>query len=120
MKTRYKITFIHGFLECDTEEEDHQGMKEWLKNHTEPTTKVKKFMEKTVINRAKWIRENKDLPIQSVITEYPRLFDTPGMVSFGWNIVYVLFYIMSITKTFELFKTTIFNDFNIFNDFDDF
>ncbi len=62
-------------------QEDHQGMKEWLKHHTEPATKVKKFMEKTVINRAKWIRENKDLPIQTVITEYPRLFDTPGMVS---------------------------------------
>jgi hypothetical protein len=38
------------------------------------------------------------LPIQSVITEYPGFFDTPGMVSFGWNIVYVLFYIMSHNK----------------------
>lgn len=58
-------------------------MKEWLKNHTEPATTVKTYMEKTVLNRAKWIRANSELPIKEVMDEYPRLFDTPGMVSFN-------------------------------------
>lgn len=54
-----------------------------VKNHTEPSATVKTFMEKTVINRAKWIRANTELPIRAVMDEYPRLFDTPGMVSFN-------------------------------------
>jgi hypothetical protein len=40
-------------------------------------------MEKTVINRAKWIMENSELPIRAVMAEYPRLFDTPGMVRYN-------------------------------------
>jgi hypothetical protein len=61
------------FVECDTEDVDHHGMKECLKYHTEPASTVKTYMEKTVINRAKWIRENSELPIRAVMAEYPRL-----------------------------------------------
>ena len=55
-------------------------MKEWLKHHVEPASTVKTYMGKTVINRAKWIRENSELPIRAAMAEYPRLYDTPGMV----------------------------------------
>lgn len=51
-----------------------------MKNHVEPASTVKTYMEKAVINRAKWIRENSELPIRAVMAEYSRLFDTPGMV----------------------------------------
>ena len=69
------------YKECTISDEDHDGMKEWLKNHTEPSAKVKQYMEKTSIKRAEWIRENSGLSISSVSNEYPRLFDTSDMVS---------------------------------------
>ena len=56
-------------------------MTEWLKHHVEPVTMVKTYMEKTVIPRARWIKENSELTIGAIMTQYPRLFDTPGMVS---------------------------------------
>ena len=37
-------------------------------------------MEKTSSNRTEWMRKNSDLSMQEVIKEYPRLFDTHGMV----------------------------------------
>lgn len=55
-------------------------MKEWMKTNSEPLSTVKEYMEKTAFNRAEWIRKNSDLSMQEVIKEYPRLFDTPGMV----------------------------------------
>ena len=67
--------------DCNTEEVDHQGMKEWLKQHNEPSSTIKTYMERTVLNRAHWIKDNSDLPVSKVMAEYPRLFDTPGMVS---------------------------------------
>lgn len=51
-----------------------------MKANSEPLSTVKNYMEKTALNRADWIRKNPDLPMQEVIKEYPRLFDTPGMV----------------------------------------
>jgi hypothetical protein len=55
-------------------------LKEWLKGNSEPLSTVNNFMEKTASSRAQWIRKNADLRIEEVIKEYPRLFDTPGMV----------------------------------------
>lgn len=59
-----------------------------MKLHFEPASTVKQYMMKTVLNRAGWIRDNSDLPIKAIINEYPRLFDSPGMV----NIVF--YYVM--------------------------
>jgi hypothetical protein len=61
-------------------ESDHNGMKEWMKANLEPLSTLKNYMEKTVLNRAEWIRKTPDLPMREVMKEYPRLFDTPGMV----------------------------------------
>ena len=66
--------------ECDTEEVEHEGMKEWLKQHLDPISTAKEYMEKTVINRAHWIRDNIDLDVKDIMREYPRLFDIPEMV----------------------------------------
>ena len=38
-------------------------------------------MEKTAVKRVAWIRDNPGQPFDNIIQEYPRLFDTPGMVS---------------------------------------
>lgn len=61
-------------------ESDHTGMKEWMKANSEPISTIKKYIEKTVVNRAEWIRKTPDLSMREVMKEYPRLFDTPGMV----------------------------------------
>lgn len=53
-----------------------------MKNHIEPVAMVKTYMEKTVVSRARWIKENSELTISEIMTQYPRLFDTPGMVSY--------------------------------------
>ena len=79
-ETAIYIDLIYLAVECHTQEADHAGMKEWLKQHLEPASTIKLYMEKTVINRACWIKENSDLGIKEIMNEYPRLFDTPGMV----------------------------------------
>ena len=53
-----------------------------MKNHIEPVAMVKTYMEKTVVSRARWIKENSELTISEIMTQYPRLFDTPGMVRY--------------------------------------
>ncbi|XP_028403346.1 uncharacterized protein LOC114526049 [Dendronephthya gigantea] len=75
------ISSVTALPESTTTENEHLGMKEWLKQHTEPVSTVNAYMKRTVLNRAKWIRENSELPIRGIILEYPRLFDTPGMVN---------------------------------------
>ena len=73
-------------IECTTSDTEHEAMKEWLKYNVEPPSQVKNYMEKTAIKRAAWIRENTGLSIGAVLKEYPRLFDTPGMVNvYYWH-----------------------------------
>lgn len=55
-------------------------MKEWLCHNLEPETKVKDFMQKTAIKRAALLRDE-NFRLDQIIKEFPRLFDTPGMVS---------------------------------------
>lgn len=67
--------------DCDTTEEQFKSMTEWLKHNTTPSSQVHIFMEKTAVKRAEWIRGNTGQGLQKVVQEFPRLFDTPGMVS---------------------------------------
>lgn len=73
--------FIYLFLESDISNEQFQCMVEWLKHNISPTTQVNSFMEKTAVKRAEWIRINRGESFENILREYPRLFDTPGMVS---------------------------------------
>lgn len=54
---------------------------EWLKSNVWPQSQVAAYMEETVIHRAKWIRANVTKAVVNIMMEFPRLVDTPGMVS---------------------------------------
>ncbi|KAG1924760.1 hypothetical protein F2P79_025951, partial [Pimephales promelas] len=56
-------------------------LKEWLKNNTRPQDQVEQYMRETAPFRAHWIRENGSKPISEILSEFPRLMDTPGMVN---------------------------------------
>ncbi|KAL1007159.1 hypothetical protein UPYG_G00082830 [Umbra pygmaea] len=43
--------------------------------------RVEHYMKETSIHRAKWIRDNGTKTIMEIFKEYPRLLDTPGMIS---------------------------------------
>ena len=47
--------------------------KEWLKYNTEPIKLVDSYMAATAKHRCQWIRENTDVPVSSILDEYPRL-----------------------------------------------
>ncbi|CAB4012109.1 Hypothetical predicted protein, partial [Paramuricea clavata] len=55
---------------------------------THLTTSLPELYGKTVLNRAEWIRKTPDLPMREVMKEYPRLFDTPGMVEIDFRTLY--------------------------------
>ncbi|XP_058651081.1 uncharacterized protein LOC131551888 isoform X1 [Onychostoma macrolepis] len=56
-------------------------MTEWLKNNIWPLSQVEQYMKETSIHRAKWIRDNGTKTMMEIFKEYPRLLDTPGMIS---------------------------------------
>ena len=60
---------------------EHEAMKMWLKCHFEPQSQVVEYTRKTAIPRAQWVRENPGLAVTTIQSEYPRLFDMPGLVS---------------------------------------
>ncbi|CAM4448958.1 unnamed protein product [Leuciscus chuanchicus] len=55
-------------------------LKEWLKNNTRPQDQVEQYMKETAPFRAHWIREYGSKPISEILSEFPRLMDTPGMI----------------------------------------
>ncbi|XP_063077443.1 uncharacterized protein LOC134467502 [Engraulis encrasicolus] len=56
-------------------------MAQWLQANIWPQSQVKEFMRHTVSYRARWIRANGSKAIGDIIAEFPRLVDTPGMIS---------------------------------------
>ena len=68
------------FTESDLSDEQCKSMAEWLKHNLAPVAQVTSFMEKTAVKRAEWIRNNRGQSFDNILQEYPRLFDTPGMV----------------------------------------
>uniref|UniRef100_UPI003AAF1029 uncharacterized protein n=1 Tax=Centroberyx gerrardi TaxID=166262 RepID=UPI003AAF1029 len=61
---------------------------EWLKNNVWPANQVAEYMRETAIHRAKWIKENGTKSLDEIVREYPRLLDTPGMISQDFSIIY--------------------------------
>ncbi|GAA6107811.1 uncharacterized protein LOC107707121, partial [Tachysurus ichikawai] len=56
-------------------------MTEWLKNNIWPASQVELYMKETAIQRAKWICDHGSKTIMEIVQEYPRLLDTPSMIS---------------------------------------
>ncbi|XP_071852236.1 uncharacterized protein [Apostichopus japonicus] len=83
-----KMVKVTALPDCSVSETDDYAMKEWLKNHIEPLSQVHEFMEKTTIKRAEWIRANPGLSISSILKEYPRLIDIPGMIEMDFRRIY--------------------------------
>ncbi|XP_052449210.1 uncharacterized protein LOC128011128 [Carassius gibelio] len=67
--------------ESNVDSERATQMTEWLKNNIWPASQVEHYMKETVIQRAKWIRDHGSKTIMEIVKEYPRLLDTPGMIS---------------------------------------
>ncbi|XDV26034.1 hypothetical protein PO909_029838 [Leuciscus waleckii] len=63
-------------------------LKEWLKNNTRPQDQVEQYMKETAPFRAHWIREYGSKPISEILSEFPRLMDTPGMISQDFSILH--------------------------------
>ncbi|KAG5841455.1 hypothetical protein ANANG_G00199680 [Anguilla anguilla] len=63
-------------------------MKEWLKHHAEPLSRVQEYMRETAVHRANWIRQNGAKSIGEILQEYPHLLATPGMISQDFGILY--------------------------------
>ncbi|XP_041833280.1 uncharacterized protein LOC121634589 [Melanotaenia boesemani] len=61
---------------------------EWLKNNIWPPAQVAQYMLETAVHRAQWIRANGNTPMHAVIAEFPRLVDTPGMISQDFGVLY--------------------------------
>ena len=53
----------------------------WLKNNIWLQATVSQYMLETAVHRANWIRQDGAKTIQNIMAEFPRLMDTPGMVS---------------------------------------
>ncbi|KAJ8047463.1 hypothetical protein HOLleu_06467 [Holothuria leucospilota] len=62
-------------------------MKEWLCHNIDPEAKVKEFMEKTAVKREALLRDE-NFTLDQIIKEFPRLFDTPGMVEVDFRTVF--------------------------------
>ncbi|XP_051536720.1 uncharacterized protein LOC127430740 [Myxocyprinus asiaticus] len=63
-------------------------LKEWLKNNTRPQDQVEQYMKATALFRAHWIRQNSSKPISDILSEFPRLMDTPGMISQDFSVLH--------------------------------
>ncbi|GAA6087512.1 uncharacterized protein LOC108180310 [Tachysurus ichikawai] len=67
--------------EANVDSERATQMTEWLKNNIWPASQVEQYMKETAIQRAKWICDHGSKTIMEIVQEYPRLLDTPGMIS---------------------------------------
>ncbi|XP_032366173.1 uncharacterized protein LOC116684900 [Etheostoma spectabile] len=61
---------------------------EWLKNNIWPQSQVGQHMLETALHRAQWIRSNGTTSLLDIITEFPRLVDTPGMISQDFSVLH--------------------------------
>ncbi|XP_073695250.1 uncharacterized protein [Garra rufa] len=61
---------------------------EWLKNNMLPANKVAEYMKETAIHRSQWIRANGTKSIEDITCEFPRLLDTPGMISQDFSVLF--------------------------------
>ncbi|KAL0967318.1 hypothetical protein UPYG_G00250720 [Umbra pygmaea] len=61
---------------------------EWLKNNIWPQSQVGQHMLETAIHRAQWIRANGTTSMLDIVTEFPRLVDTPGMISQDFSVLH--------------------------------
>ena len=76
------------FSETSLTSEEFESMVEWLRHNVAPLSQVRTFMEKTAVKRAELIRSLDDgTSHNNIVTDYPRLFDMPGMVSIFWRAV---------------------------------
>lgn len=71
--------YFFGSTENTLSEDDSSVMIAWLKGNRQPEAKVRDYMLATAPKRIAMLKEANDLG--SVLLEYPRLLDTPGMVS---------------------------------------
>ncbi|XP_051519579.1 uncharacterized protein LOC127420962 [Myxocyprinus asiaticus] len=62
-------------------------MTEWLKNNILPPAQAEQYMKETAIHRAKWIRDNGTKGLTEIVSEYPCLLDTPGMISQDFSVL---------------------------------
>lgn len=69
------------FPDSNVDSERATQMIEWLRNNIWPASQVEQYMKETAIQRAKWIRDDGSKTIMEIAKEYPRLLDTPGMIS---------------------------------------
>ena len=74
-------TLLFALTESDLPSEQFQSMIEWLKHNVVPSSQVNSFMETTAVKREEWIRKNPGQSFDNILKKYPRLFDTPGMMS---------------------------------------
>lgn len=51
-----------------------------LKYHNAPKERVKEIMERICKHRASYIRDNRKSLVGNILSEYPRLIDTDGMI----------------------------------------
>ncbi|ROI73787.1 hypothetical protein DPX16_22898 [Anabarilius grahami] len=61
---------------------------EWLKNNMWPANQVADYMKETAIHRTQWIRANGTKSIEEITCEFPRLLDTPGMISQDFSVLF--------------------------------
>ncbi|XP_041833312.1 uncharacterized protein gramd4a isoform X7 [Melanotaenia boesemani] len=61
---------------------------EWLKNNMWPAKQVTDYMRETAIHRAHWIRSNGTKSIDEINNEFPRLLDTPSMISQDFSMLF--------------------------------
>ena len=67
------------FVENKLTEEESRTLISWLKSNRQPISQVKEYKAKTAPQRLLAVKKMEDLG--KVLKEYPRLLDTPGMVS---------------------------------------
>ena len=77
----YKSFFSLPITEPTITAENSLQMTLWLKNNIWPQTTVAQYMLETAIHRANWIRQDGAKTVENILAEFPRLMDTPGMVS---------------------------------------
>lgn len=74
--------------ESHLDEAEVVSMKEWLKTHRQPADQVEEYMKFTAPLRMAWIRSGGTKPIREIIAEYPRLYDTRGMISQDFGVMF--------------------------------
>ncbi|XP_063039821.1 uncharacterized protein LOC134435017 isoform X2 [Engraulis encrasicolus] len=74
--------------EATISEEAAFHMTEWLKENMWPREQVTDYMQETAVYRAQWIRNNEAKTVPDIIAEFPRLVDTPGMLSRDFSILH--------------------------------